>query len=220
MATREVQAGFGIEFADGAAGELVLNALADKVAGGIGFTDINGVVTLNLSEGLVFHRRLTGNLTGLSFTGVPASAERAPTVRLVLRIDSTGGYIASGLPTVVWLNGRTWDDLNLAANAENVLVLAFDGGTIYGSLLFNGEMALDPYKATVFANGTYPIPTEAESIDLANVTKPTGDGTLAFNKNGGAAITVRTDFAVGDVLNVVVTGLTTTTAVRIPRYTL
>lgn len=191
-------------------------ALQEAISGSAGFADVSGAVTLSLLAGRVFLIRATGNVTSLSFSDVPSSSERVPEILLAIRIDGVGGHTFAGLPAVTWLDGSTWSDLNLAANANNFVHLLYIDGTLYGSMLYTGELSGDPYKACFLANATIFVVTENEYIDIPNATKPQGDGAIAYQKNG-ATITLKTLFAQGDRLGIVCTGLTTTTAVRIPR---
>jgi len=188
----------------------------DAVSGGAGFVDVSGAVSLDLDTGRAFHHTMTGNITSLAFASVPTDTEYETSWTLVLKIDATGGYTLAGTPTVTWLDGSSWSDIDLTANAVNILQFVRIGSTTYATLVYNGDIPLDPYKVCFLADETVTIVTEAEDVDVASDTTD-GDGTITYEKNG-VGITTRTTFTEGDVLSVICTGLTTTTAVRIPRY--
>ncbi len=194
------------------------DALTEVVSGGAGFVNVNGAVTLNLADARAFHHTMTGNITGLSFANVPDADTTSAAWTWVLRINATGGYTLAGTPTVTFVDGRSFSDLDLSANAENIVTFWRVGAITYASLLTNGELAYDPYKVCFLANGTIVVITEAESIDVANATAH-GTGTVAYQKNG-ATITTRTTFAVGDRLGIVCTGISGSISVRVPRYAL
>lgn len=196
--------------------DLVLTAPAEVVSGGAGFTNASGVVALDLSTGRVFQSTLTGSITSLSFTNIPSQTEYSASWSWVLRVDATGGYTVTGTPTVEWADGSAWDDLNLEANAENILTFWRVGATTYGAFVTTGELALDPYKVCFLADAEVVIMAEDEDIDVANDSQ-NGDGTITYEKNG-TPITARTAFVEGDRLSVICSGMTGTTTVRIPRF--
>ena len=196
----------------------------EAVAGGAGFVDATGTVALSLASARAFHRTMTGNLT-LSFTDVPNADTTSAAWALVLRVDATGGYLFVG-PTVTWLDGSTWDDLDLSANAENIVAFKRVGVVTYASLITNGALSLDPYVLSFPTNGTQlAVVTRAETLGLDAVTNveadgTAGTGTLSFKKNGGADISplAATAFAAGDVLTVTLASATTASVVSIPRF--
>ena len=198
--------------------DLVLTVPTEQVAGGAGFVNASGAVALDLDDGRAFHHTMTGNITGLTFSNVPTAAEFEAGWRWVLRIDATGGYTLAGTPTVTFVDGRSFADADLAANAENIFTFWRVGSITYAALITNGSIEFDPYKLHFIENATVTVLTENESIDVANATK-NGDGTITFQRNG-SAITVRTDFSVGDRLSVTCATATTATSVRVPRYAL
>jgi hypothetical protein len=191
------------------------DALIEGVAGGAGFVNASGSVTLNLASGRIFQYTMTGNITSLAFTNVPNSATTAASWTMVLRINATGGYTLAGVPTVTWLDGSGWSDVNLAANAQTIIAFSHYGATTYAWLISNGVLELDPYKIAFQENGTVTILTEAETLMLAAATKH-GDGTITFTQNGSAA-SGTTVFALGDRLGVVCVSATGPTTVRVPR---
>lgn len=196
------------------------SAITEAVAGGAGFTSVSGAVTMDLTSSRAFHHTMTGNITSLAFSNVPDADAFEAAWTWALHIDATGGYMLSGTPTVVWVDGSDWSDLDLTANAKNEVRFWRVGAVTYAALVWNGDLALDPYKAC-FIDGvetTIVILTEYEEIDAGNVTKH-GDGTITLNRNGGAAITTRTAFDAGDRLGIQLSsGVGTTVAVSIPRY--
>jgi hypothetical protein len=196
-------------------------SVIEAVAGGSGFASVGGDVILDMQNARNFLYTVNANVTSVSLLNVPAANTWVAPILLAVKFGSPSYLFSSFLSseTVQWRNGNSIADLNKTGIA-NLLSLVKIDGIVFVTLAWNGDSELDPYKMVFTANGTYPVPTDNESIDLANYSKPSGNGTITFNKNGGSAITARTSFAVGDVLNVVVTSLTTNTAVRIPRYTL
>lgn len=200
--------------------DLVVENPIEVVAGGAGFVNESGAVSLDLTSARAFHHMMTGNITSLSFTNVPSSGTYATSWSWVLRIDATGGYTLENTPTVTFVDGSSWSDVNLTANAENILTFWQVGTTTYGAILTTGELALDPYKVCFLEDAEVVIMTEAEDIDVANDSQG-GDGVITYKKGSGATvtdITARTTFASGDRLHVVCTGQTGVTTVRIPRY--
>ena len=191
-------------------------ALIETVAGGSGFVNTSGVVTLDLNEGRAFHHKMVGNITSLSFTNVPAAATNSAAWTWVLWIDSTGGYSLAGTPTVTWLDGGSFDDLDLAADATNIVQFIRVGTITYATLVYAGDIPLEPYKLCFLENATLVVLTEDEDVDVASATKH-GDGVISYARNG-SAITVRTTFSEGDRLSVTCGSATETTSVRIPRY--
>jgi hypothetical protein len=195
----------------------------EAVAGGAGFVNVSGVVALDLATGRAFHHTMTGNITGLSFSNVPTASEYSASWTWVLRIDATGGYSLAGTPTVTFVDGSSWSDLDLTASSENIVTFWRVDTTTYAALVTNGQLALDPYTMTFPDDGTVLIAVaRAETIDLANVTHlevdgTAGTGTLSYTKNNVSA-SGSTSFAVGDVLGVTLASSTTASAVSIPRY--
>jgi len=198
--------------------DLVFTVPIEQVSGGDGFEEVNGSVTLDLATGRAFYHTMTGNITDVTVTNVPTVSGFNTVWTWVLKVNNIGSYSLSSPPSVTWVDGSSWADVNLLANAVNVIQFIRVNDVTYASLAWNGELARDPYKVCFLENGTVSILTEAESVDVANATK-NGDGTITYTKNG-SAITVRTSFAVGDRLGVVCGSATGTTTVRVPRYAL
>ena len=198
--------------------DLVATVPIEQVAGGAGFVNASGAVDLDLDDGQAFHHTMTGNITGLTFSNVPTAAVTDASWTWVLRINATGGYTLGGTPTVTFVDGRSFADADLTANAENIVTFWRVGTITYASLLTTGELAYDPYKVCFLEDGTITILTEAESIDVANATDY-GTGTIAYQKNG-ATITTRTTFAAGDRLGIVCSSISGSISVRVPRYAL
>jgi len=195
----------------------------DAVSGGAGFTNVSGAVTLDLSAGRSFHHTMTGNITSLAFSNIPTTTVYSTVWTWVLAVDATGGYTLASMPTVTWTDGSSFDDLDLSANAVNIVTFWQVGSTIYATLVTNGSLRLDPYAISFPEDGTALIVVDrAETIDLGNVRNveadgTAGTGTLSFKKNGTTA-TGSTSFAAGDVLEVTMASSTTASAVAIPRY--
>lgn len=201
----------------------VVRPYIDSVSGGSGFTDASGSVTLNLGSARAFHYTMTGNITSLSLANSPTGTQYETSFTLVLQIDATGGYTLGSPFPVTWLDGSSWDDLDLSANAVNIIQFANIGTTVYGAIVYkDGAIRLDSYVLSFADNGSQlVVVTQAETLDLANVSNveadgTAGTGTLAFEKNGVSA-SGSTAFAAGDVLKVTLSGSTTPTAVSIPR---
>jgi len=210
------------------AGDAIISAdptLLDAVAGGAGFVAVNGVVTLDLATAHVFHQTMTGDITTFAFSNLPNADEFAIAWRWVLKIDSVGGYalpIPANRPTVTWVDGSSFDDLDMSADAVNQVAFWNEGAEVFAALVWNGGLALDSREMSFAANGTIVVPmTRAESLDVANDVV-SGDGTITYQRtpSGGSigSITTRTDFAAGDVLTVTCSGTTGPTGVSIPRY--
>lgn len=204
--------------------DLVLTVPTEVVAGGAGFADAPvapaTTVELDLDDGRAFHHKMVGNITGLSFANVPAHAGASAAWTWVLWIDATGGYTLAGTPTVTWLDGSSWTDLDLTANATNIVQFVQVGTITYATLVYNASIPLDPYKVCFLENATVVLLTEDEDIDAGGVTK-NGDGTITLQRDSGSGfstITTRTTFNAGDRLGVICASATGTTTVRIPRY--
>jgi hypothetical protein len=188
----------------------------EAIAGGAGFVNASGAVALDLDLGRAFQSTMTGNITSLAFSNVPTVTATQAAWTWVLRIDGTGGYTLAGTPTVTFVDGRSFSDADLAANAENIFTFWRVGAITYGSLLTNGTLAFDPYKVCFLANGTVTLLTETEQIDVATATT-FGTGTIAYTKNGGAIVALTT-FAAGDRLGITCTGISGSITVRVPRF--
>ncbi len=198
-------------------------SLTERVAGGAGFVNVSGAITLDLSAARSLHHTLTGNATGPSFTNVPSTSEFSASALWVLKVDATGGYTLTSTPTVTWLDGSSWADLDLSANATNIVALQWVGATVYASLLWNGALSLDPFVLSFADNGAQGVPiTRATTLPLGDVTNleldgTAGTGTLTFKKNSGSDITGNQAFVAGDVLTVTLASSTTPSVVSIPR---
>lgn len=198
------------------------SGILETVSGGAGFIGVSGAVTMDLSTGRSFHHTMTGNITSLAFSNVPAAAGNAPAWTWVLAIDSTGGYLLSSTPTVTWVDGASFSDLDLSANAVNVVTFWQLGSTIYAALITNGALSLDPYVMSFAADGSQlVVVSRSETLDLGSVTHleadgTAGTGTLSYKKNGVTA-TGSTSFTSGDVLEVTLASSTTPSVVSIPR---
>jgi len=194
----------------------------ERVSGDAGFVNVSGSVTLDLANGRNFQHEMDGNITSLAFANVPMNTEFAASWSWALRIDATGGYTLSGTPTVTWVDGSTFADLDLSANAVNIVTFWQVGSITYAAFAWNGSLELDPYTMTFQEDGSVLIVvTQAETIDLGSVTHveadgTAGTGTLSYAKNGSAA-SGSTAFAAGDVLTVTLASSTTPSAVSIPR---
>ena len=207
--------------AEAVGSELRLHAQA---GGGSGAPDAvtvdaiaSGELSYDLSVARTIRSTVTGNVTGAAFTNLPDAGWWL----WVVTMDSTGNHMLSGLPTVTrWLGGRSYADLNRAANATNILVYTWDGAELSVSLAWNGALELDSFKLPISEDGVYAVPVdEGDALDFANVQTPTGDATVTFKKNGaGDNLTALTSFSAGEWLQVTVASLTTPTAVLIPRY--
>lgn len=202
-------------------------AEVEAVAGGAGFVNVSGAVALDLSTGRAFHQKMVGNITGLSFTNIPDQNSRSAAWTWVLWIDATGGYSLGGTPTVRWVDGRSFDDADLTADAVNVFTFWRIGTITYGALVTNGTLRLDGHRLSFADNGTQLVVTEQdETVELGSVTNveadgTAGTGTLTFGKNGpasgGTLVSGSTALVAGDVLTVTMTDSTTASAVNIPR---
>ena len=198
-------------------------ALTEKVAGGSGFISKAGAVVMDFTEGDAFHYTMTGNWTSLALSSTPSGLATEKAFTLVIMVDATGGYTVSSPFAVTWLDGSSWGDLDLTANAVNIMQFVNIGTTVYGALVYkDGVITLEPYVLSFADDGSQlVVVTQAETLDLGSVTNveaggTAGTGTLAFEQNGGAATGV-TSFVSGDVLKVTLSGSGTPTAVSIPR---
>jgi len=197
--------------------EARFRVMAEMVAG-TAWAAATGAVALDLDDGRAFLREMTGNITELGFSNIPDGATQSASWVVALRIDSTGGYSFASTETLTWVDGMTWGDLDLAADAINLITFWRVGTETFAALSWNGSVRLDPYNVCFLDNATVVILTGDESIDIPNALK-TGDGTVTYEKNGVAA-TARTSFAAGDGLGVICSGMTSTTSVRVPRFAL
>lgn len=177
-------------------------ALPGFVAGGAGFVDVSGAVELDLNEGDTFLRRQTGNITGLTTVNIPTGTAQSKEWYLVLLIDATGGYSASGFTGVTWMNGSSAADLNLTADAVNIVYFRRFGEITYTQVVFNTATEL-PEIAFDFSagDGTQEMVIRTPcTIDVENATVA-GAGTIVYEKDT-TTITVATAFTTGDVLKV------------------
>jgi hypothetical protein len=187
----------------------------EAVAGGAGFADVSGAVSLDLNLARTFLHTMTGNITSVSFANIPSDVTTAASWTWGLKINATGGYTLAGLPTVTWLDGSDWSDLNLSANALNIVAFSRYGSTTYAWLISNDVLALDPYKVHFPTNGSHTILTEGETLDLAGATKH-GDGVITYQRNGVSASGL-TACEVGDRFGITCESATAPTSVRVPR---
>ena len=198
-------------------------SFSETIAGGAGFVNASGAVSLSLTNSRVFQSTMTGDMTGPTFANLPTETEIAASWIWVLRINGTGGYTLTSTPAVTFVDGSSFADTNLAANAVNIFSFWRLGAITYGALISRGTLGLDPYTVSFPVAGVVLIQvSRAETIDLGNVTHreidgTAGTGTLSYLKNNAAA-TGSTAFAAGDVLAVTLAGSTTASAVSIPRY--
>lgn len=207
----------GIAFAEDST-DLVATVPVEQVAGGAGFVNASGSVTLDLSTGRAFHSTMTGNITSLAFSNVPSAAAYMTSWAWVLTVGAAGPYTLAGTPTVTFVDNRSFAHANLEANAVNIFTFWRVGATTYGALVTNGVIEFDPYKVHFIENATVVVLTEYESIDAtaANVTT-NGDGDITLQRNG-SPITALTNFDEGDRLSVICADATSATSVRIRRY--
>jgi hypothetical protein len=205
-------------------GELRLSVpvVSEAVAGGAGFINTTTTTTLDLSASRVFLRTMVGDTT-LALSNIPAETTSAAAWTLVLRINATGGYTLTGpSPAVVWLDGSTWTNLNMTANAQNVVAFARYGSTTYAWLVSNGVLELDPFVFSFEEDGSqYAVITQAETLSLGSVTHSapgggSGSGSLAYARNG-STVTGTQAFTSGQVLTVTRSGSSAAGVVSIPR---
>jgi hypothetical protein len=195
----------------------------ERVAGGAGFVNVTGAVTLDLALGRVFQHIATGNLTGPTFTNVPAHAQYSAEWRWVLKIDAVGGYTLTDTPPVTFVDGASFADADMSANAVNTFVFWRDGTTTFGSLVTNGSLTLDPFVLSFPTNQAHLLPiTRRQTLGLDDVTNveadgTAGTGTLSFKKDDGAIPAQETEFLAGEVLTVTLAGASTPSGVAIPR---
>jgi hypothetical protein len=91
-----------------------------------------GSVTVDLSQGNVQALTLTGNITSLAFSNVPAAG--AVSLSLYLKQDSTGGRAVAWPGSVSWLGGVAPTVDLTPAHTTLVVLTTLDGGTTwYGS---------------------------------------------------------------------------------------
>ena len=206
--------------------DLVATVPVEQVAGGAGFVDVSGAVELDLATGRAFHQVMIGNITSLAFVNVPDADEYATSWTWALNINITGGYAlptSGSLPTVVWVDGNGWADIDLDAYAKNLVTFWRVGLTTYAALITNGVFALDPYVIAFPDDGTVLLPiARAETIALGSVTHlaaagGAGTGTLSYTKDGAAA-SGNESFAAGEVLGVTLASSTAASGVSIPRF--
>lgn len=201
---------------------LIPATILETVWGGAGFIGVSGNVELDFDDARAFHLQMNGNINSLTFNSVPDSDSFSATWSIALRINTTGGYTVSGLPAVTWIDGSSWNDLNLAANAVNLLTLWQVGSTIYGAIVFNGLLELESHKLSFDDNGSQLIVFDRpQTLDLGNVVNveadgTAGTGTLTYQRNGTTVSGV-TSFSTGQVLRVTLASSVTPTAVGIPR---
>ena len=195
----------------------------EGIAGGDGFVDVSGSITLDLASSRVFYLNLTGTVTAWSFTNVPLLTARSPSVRIVWRQDATGGHAVLGGPTLAFRDGCSMTDISTAANAENELLVWHVGTELRAVLSWNGRLDLDPIGMSFEADGSqlYTF-RRAETVGLGDVTNleedgTAGTGTLTFARNG-TTVTGEQEFAAGQVLKVTLASSTTPTSVSIPRW--
>lgn len=197
-------------------------AILEAVAGGAGFVPVSGAVELDLASARAFHHELVGHLSSLSFTNVPNSDAFSANWTWVLRVNATGGYTVSGTPAVTFVDGSTWSDLNLSANAVNVIQFGRKGSITYAAFLANGALALDPHTMTFPVDGTVLIPIARQetlvlgSVMHRSITGGAGSGSLEFRRND-TPVTGTQVFAAGQVLAVTRSGGSAASGVSIPR---
>lgn len=203
-----------------------VGALVETVAGGAGFVDVSGPVELNLLTGRAFHHKAVGNMTGPTFSNVPAQDEFSAAWTWVVWQDAEGGRTLSDEPTVRWVDGATFADLNTAADAVTIFTFWRVGAITYGALVTNEILRLDAYRLSFAGNGVQLVVAErAETVLLGSVTNleadgTAGTGTLTYKRGrAGSVAVVSGDTALepNDVLEVTMASATTPSAVAIPR---
>ena len=196
----------------------------EAVAGGAGFVNASGAVSVSLANARHVHLLVDGNIDSLAFTDVPNGDEFSIFVTLVLRFDATGNHTLSGLTSVEWANGGSWSDINRAPNAENHISLWTVGSVLHGAIVRTGIIRLDPVSFTFDGNYSQLYTArQAETLDLSDVTNleedgTAGTGTLSFKRNGGSDLALEPQaFTDGQVLKVTMVSSTTPSSVTIPR---
>lgn len=176
--------------------DLVVENPMEVVAGGAGFVNDSGLVDLDLTSARVFYRTLTGNVTEFTFSNVPSSDAYGASWRVVLRVDANGPYTFATTTPVTFVDGSSWDDLDLTANAENELVFWRSGTGTKGAFVDTGTLALEPYVFNFKTTDSLSVPiTRTEVIDVANATV-LGAGTVVY-KRDATVITTATTFTAG-----------------------
>ena len=198
----------------------------EAVAGGAGFVNASGAVSVSLANARHVHLLVDGNIDSLAFTDVPNGDEFSIFVTLVLRFDATGNHTLSGLTSVEWANGGSWSDINRAPNAENHISLWTVGSALHGAIVRTGVITLDPYVMSFPDNGVQAFPiTQSETLDLGAVTHralngSAGDGTFTFQRGRAGALTSAsgdTPLIADDVLVVTLASSTAHSVLSIPR---
>jgi hypothetical protein len=102
-------------------------------------TQSSGTITIDLATGTFFEFTLTENVTGWTFSNVPASGTACAWVIKIKQhasSDKTVAYPDSGTNTVKW-SGGTDHVMSTGANKEDIIsMFTIDGGTnIYANLV-------------------------------------------------------------------------------------
>lgn len=168
-------------------------------------SSVSGTATVNLNNGNAQQLTLTGNVTGFTFSNVPA----AGAVRLTLYLvqDATGGRTVTWPGSVTWLGAQPV--INTAANGVTGVVLqTLNGGTgWYGEPLTGG-----PSLPLAIASGG----TGSATQNFANLLTPTATKTSAYTAQPGDLVPC--DISGGSftvTLTAAPTGTQPTVAVRV-----
>ena len=184
------------------------------VAGGAGFHNVGGAVTLDLASAWTHHITVTAEVTGLSFLNIPNPAEISALVRLVIQQDAVGSHSIAEPADLVFRDGRVWADLVDGPNAMNVLWLE-RVGSVWHTYLDNGSLELDDFYLDLTDGPEVRVVIRRPVlIDVTDAEVDGVGGAPTYKKNGDA-ITTPTAFGRGEVFTV--TG-TTGQLVTIPRY--
>lgn len=158
-----------------------------------------------------FHFTQTGDIA-LSFANIPTGKSLSWTLKL-----TGGGYAITSYPSVEFVDGSSFDDLDLNVGQVNIVVFNHMDGVTFGSIIATPKLVLDPYKLSFQVDGTITILTDYEALDTLNHSTY-GDGGITFTRNGSPLATSWQVFQKGDRLGVTCTGATSETLVSVPRY--
>jgi hypothetical protein len=106
-------------------GNLIMKAYQETVVSGAG---TGGAITINVNNGTIQKLTLTSNITGLTFTNMPAGGS----VTLIITQGGSGGYTLT-TTGIKYAGGNS--TLSPLPSSIDMLNILFDGTNYYGSLV-------------------------------------------------------------------------------------
>ena len=158
--------------------------------------NLNGDITLNLNTGRLHKVQLTGNITGITLTGLTSGAAAT----IVFTQDGSGGHALDTTTTAS--NWTAWEFANdfkaFDANPLNwtAMNLFYDGTKIFASLvtdsagnitnaeLENSNVVINGITIDLGSSANITAPMDLTALSVTT-SSPSGNGSLSYNNTSG-----------------------------------